>query len=58
MVVKYYEARCDGCGRTLDYFEQVRPVPEDIKRIGNVVDAFGRFFCNDECKRNYYKRMK
>lgn len=53
MLVKYYEARCDYCGRTLDYFERLHPTPDDIKRIGNIMEN-GRIFCNDECKQNFY----
>lgn len=56
MLVKYYEARCDYCGRTLDYFERLHPTADDIKRIGNVMER-GRIFCNDECKQNFYHDM-
>lgn len=52
MIYRYFEVRCDYCGRTINHYPQRKPDNEVLCRDG-IVHTSTRQFCSEECYANW-----
>lgn len=52
MIYRYFEVRCDYCGRTINHYPQRKPDNEVLRKDG-IVHTRTKQFCSDECYANW-----
>ena len=53
MIEKFYEVRCDYCGRVINHYPKIRPTRSKIEKIIGVRCTATKHFCSDECFANW-----